>query len=87
MSQFADGGTFATKPYISGSSYIKKMSKYTAGSWEDLWTALYWNFIARHRDFFASQHRLSMMPKLLEKMSKEKRVKYQEMAQEYLRNN
>ena len=87
MSQFADGGTFATKPYISGSSYIKKMSKYKAGSWEDLWTALYWSFIAKRRDFFASQHRLSMMPKLLEKMSKEKRDMYREIAQEYFAKN
>ena len=34
MSQFADGGTFATKPYIGGSNYIKKMSNYPRGKWE-----------------------------------------------------
>ena len=28
MSQFSDGGLFATKPYISSSNYIKKMSNY-----------------------------------------------------------
>ena len=34
MSQFADGGLFATKPYISGSNYIMKMSNYKKGEWQ-----------------------------------------------------
>lgn len=86
MSQFADGGIFATKPYISGSSYLKKMSNYPTGDWEDLWTALYWNFIDEHRVFFSSNHRLSMMPKLFDKMSTEKRNYYYEIAKNFLQN-
>ena len=84
MSQFADGGIFATKPYISGSNYIKKMSDYTGGDWEEKWTALYWNFIASHRDFFTSNHRLSMMPRLFDKMEKKKKENYLKIAKEYL---
>jgi deoxyribodipyrimidine photolyase-related protein len=84
MSQFSDGGSFATKPYISGSSYLEKMSNYPQGNWNELWTALYWQFIADHSDFFASNHRLSMMPKLLDRMSKEKRSSYEKIAQTYL---
>ncbi len=88
MSQFADGGSFATKPYISGSNYIKKMSDYPKGTgeqnWEDVWTALYWNFIATHIDFFKSNHRLSMMPRLLEKMDIEKKRTHERIASEYL---
>jgi deoxyribodipyrimidine photolyase-related protein len=84
MSQFADGGIFATKPYISGSSYLKKMSDYPSGDWEEVWTALYWNFISKHKDFFLSNHRLSMMPRLLEKMSEEKQKRYQVVATKYL---
>ncbi len=84
MSQFADGGIFATKPYISGSSYLKKMSNYPPGSWEELWTALYWKFISDHKDFFLSNHRLAMMPRLLEKMSKEKQTQYHDSASAYL---
>ncbi len=87
MSQFADGGIFATKPYISGSSYLKKMSDYPVGDWEELWTALYWNFIETHSNFFISNHRLSMMPRLLEKMASEKRSHYKEIAREYLRGS
>jgi deoxyribodipyrimidine photolyase-related protein len=86
MSQFADGGLFATKPYISGSSYLRKMSNYSKGEWEELWTALYWNFIQTHTEFFSKNHRLSMMPKLLEKMSSEKRAYLQRIASDYLRD-
>ena len=84
MSQFADGGMFATKPYISGSSYIKKMSIQPSGPWEDLWTALYWNFIDTHKDFFLNNHRLSMMPRLLEKFTPDKRNYYLKLAKDYL---
>ncbi len=84
MSQFADGGSFATKPYISGANYIKKMSDFKAGDWETTWTALYWNFIATHQNFFLSNHRLSMMPRLLEKMEPEQRAKHQEIASAFL---
>ena len=84
MSQFADGGIFATKPYISGSNYIKKMSDYPGGDWEEKWTALYWNFIASHRDFFTSNYRLSMMPRLFDKMEQKKKKNYLKIAKEYL---
>ncbi len=84
MSQFADGGSFATKPYISGSSYLKKMSDYPPGYWEELWTALYWNFINTHSEFFSKNYRLSMMPKLLDKMSAEKKSTHLSLAEEFL---
>jgi deoxyribodipyrimidine photolyase-related protein len=84
MSQFADGGSFATKPYISGANYLKKMSDYPGGDWEDTWTALYWNFIHTHREFFTRNHRLSMMPRLLEKMAPEKKQDHLKRAQSYL---
>ncbi len=84
MSQFADGGSFATKPYISGSNYIKKMSDFPKGEWEETWTALYWNFINTHQDFFKSNHRLSMMPMLLEKMDPTKKAVHLETAKQQL---
>ena len=84
MSQFADGGSFATKPYISGANYIRKMSDYPAGDWENTWTALYWNFIHTHQEFFKQNHRLSMMPRLLEKMESVKKQQHFTRAQSYL---
>ncbi len=84
MSQFADGGSFATKPYISGSNYLTKMSDFKSGDWEETWTALYWYFIENHFEFFKTNHRLSMMPRMLEKMDPEKRSNHQKIAEEYL---
>ena len=45
MSQYADGGLITTKPYISGSNYIRKMSDYPEGEWCEIWNSLYWNFL------------------------------------------
>ena len=86
MSQFADGGSFATKPYISGANYIKKMSDYESGDWEKTWTALYWNFVSRHVETFKNNHRLSMMPKTLERMKEGTRQDHFERAQSFLNN-
>ncbi|NBC30142.1 MAG: deoxyribodipyrimidine photolyase, partial [Spirochaetes bacterium] len=84
MSQFADGGSFATKPYISGANYLKKMSDFPRGDWEATWTALYWSFIATHNDFFRSNHRLAMMPRLLDRMKEATRSAHLERAREFL---
>lgn len=73
MSQFADGGLMATKPYISGSNYILKMSDYQRGDWSDKWDALFWNFIDERRTFFLSNPRLSMMVHTFDKFSEEKK--------------
>ena len=62
MGLFADGGIFATKPYISGGNYIKKMSDYQdSKTWESLWTDLFWQFLLRHETFFNSNPRMSML--------------------------
>ena len=50
MSQFSDAGMMSTKPYISSSNYILKMSNYKRDSWCLTWDALYWNFIDQNRD-------------------------------------
>jgi len=61
MSQFSDGGIFATKPYISGSNYILKMSDYKKGDWCTVWDALYWRFISKQEWFFSKNPRLKLM--------------------------
>jgi deoxyribodipyrimidine photolyase-related protein len=73
MSQFADGGLMATKPYISGSNYVLKMSNHAKGSWQEAWDALFWRFIDNHRLFFQTNPRLNMMVRTLDKMPEEKR--------------
>lgn len=84
MSQFADGGSFATKPYISGANYIRKMSDFQRGDWEDIWTALYWTFIDNHIDVFKNNHRLSMMPRMLARMKDETRKAHLKTAKTFL---
>ena len=76
MSQFSDGGLMSTKPYISGSNYILKMSDYKKGDWCEIWDALYWNFINENRDFFRKNPRTSMMINMYDKKSKEVKTNY-----------
>ncbi|MDR9373931.1 MAG: cryptochrome/photolyase family protein [Schleiferiaceae bacterium] len=73
MSQFAEGGTFATKPYISGSNYLRKMSHYGKGAWCDVVDGLYWRFIDQKRDTFEANARMGMMLATLNKMDAEKK--------------
>jgi len=73
MSLFADGGTFATKPYIGGSNYISKMSNYKQGAWQATWDGLFWAFVMKHQAFFISNPRTSMLAYSLNKMSDEKK--------------
>jgi len=68
MSQYADGGRMTTKPYLSGSNYLRKQSHYPAGPWCAEWDALFWRFIWLHREVFAANPRMRMMASLAEKM-------------------
>lgn len=79
MSQFADGGTVATKPYISSANYIHKMSNYCkschynykakTGDKACPFNSLYWNFLMQHEKRLKGNRRMSMMYALLNKMS------------------
>ena len=84
MSQFADGGIFSTKPYISGSNYVRKMSDYPKGPWCEIWDGLFWSFIKKHETFFRSQYRLAMMARNLDRMAPETLVGHQRRAYEFL---
>jgi deoxyribodipyrimidine photolyase-related protein len=70
MSQFADGGSFTTKPYFSGSNYIRKMSDYPQGEWCTIWDNQFWAFLEKHQTFFAKNPRLSMLVGQIEKRKK-----------------
>jgi len=83
MGQYADGGSFATKPYISGSNYILKMSDFRKGNWCDVWDGLYWKFISKNRQFFSSNKRMSMMISMLDRMDNKKKERLFGMANEF----
>ena len=84
MSQNADGGAITTKPYFSGSSYVRKMSHYPRGEWCDVWDGLYWRWIWLHREELGSNPRWAMMCRMAEKMDDEKRQTHLHHAEAFL---
>ena len=84
MSQFADGGLMATKPYISGSNYLMKMSDYQKGDWQPVWDGLFWRFMHVHRDFFLKNPRLGMLVRTFDKMPDEKQKLHLNNAEQFL---
>lgn len=84
MTQFADGGLMTTKPYISGSNYLLKMSDFPKGEWTGIWDGLFWRFMHVHRDFFLQNPRLGMLVGTFDKMAKEKQEAHLQKAQAYL---
>ena len=79
MSQFADGGRMATKPYASGGAYIDKMSDYCKGCRYDRkkrvgedacpFTTLYWDFMARHEPTLGRNPRVAQQVRAAFKLS------------------
>ena len=71
MSQFADGGLVASKPYVSSGNYISKMSDYCSGCHYDVkaktgeracpFNLLYWHFIERNRERLQNNPRMSVI--------------------------
>jgi deoxyribodipyrimidine photolyase-related protein len=96
MSQYADGGIIATKPYVSSGSYINKMSNYCGSCHYNVkdklgekacpFNSLYWNFLDDKREYFAKNQRMSMMLALLNKMQPEELTKIKEKAQHIIEN-
>ncbi|WP_430592520.1 cryptochrome/photolyase family protein [Humidisolicoccus flavus] len=84
MSQFAAGDTATTKPYVSGSNYLRTMSDLPKGEWVADWDALYWAFIDEHRTVFASNPRANMVVALLDNMDTEKWRLHRERADRLL---
>lgn len=90
MSQYADGGIVATKPYISSANYIKKMSNYCDGcqynhkekTTENAcpFNSLYWNFLDDKKHHFENNNRMGMMLNLLKKIPSEDLKKIKQKA-------
>ena len=87
MGLFSDGGIFATKPYICGSSYFMKMMDFKKGDWCNIMDGLYWRFINKNRKFFLKNPRLSMMVKIFDKMKMERKKLILSEAEKFINNN
>jgi deoxyribodipyrimidine photolyase-related protein len=85
MSQFADGGLMSTKPYFSGSNYIIKMSDFRKGEWSTIWNSLYWRFVYKHKEYFQSNQRTTMMAMTLSKMDKKTLQGHIKLADQFLK--
>ena len=96
MSQWADGGIVATKPYVSAAAYIHKMSNYCDRCTYDKkkrvgedacpFNSLYWNFLDDKKQYFAKNNRMAMMLRLLEKIQVDDLVQIKERASQILKN-
>ncbi|EOR94999.1 Putative deoxyribodipyrimidine photolyase protein [Arcticibacter svalbardensis MN12-7] len=96
MSQFADGGTVGTKPYVSAAAYIDKMSHYCTscyyykakktGDRSCPFNSLYWNFYDKHEDKLAKNPRIGMMYNLWHKMQADTKAELLEQADYYLKH-
>ena len=96
MSQFADGGKIATKPYISSGSYVHKMGNYCENchynkkekTTKDAcpFNSLYWNFLDDKKEELSGNFRMGMMYSLLKKIPSEKLMEIKEKAAHIIAN-
>ena len=94
MSQFADGGLLASKPYAASGSYINRMSNYCGSCRYDVkqrtgsdacpFNALYWDFIARNRDKIGRNPRMAQMVRIYDKFNTTEQLRIGESAAAFL---
>lgn len=86
MSGFSDGGSITTKPYISSSNYIVKMSNdyKKSDSWCKIWDGLYWRFLDKYSHLFDTNPRMKMQIAMLKKMDKEKLENHLSIAEDFI---
>ena len=90
MSQYADGGVMASKPYIATGKYIQRMSNYCTGCQFDPalrtgpracpFTTLYWDFLLQHEESLAKNPRIVMQVRNLKRITAEEKEAIQEQA-------
>lgn len=90
MSQYADGGMLASKPYVATGKYIQRMSNYcdgcpynpaeSTGERACPFTTLYWDFLLRHTEALKGNPRMTMQLRNLDRLSDEQRKAIQSQA-------
>jgi deoxyribodipyrimidine photolyase-related protein len=94
MSQFADGGLVASKPYVSSGAYIDRMSDHCRGCGYDVgvktgpgacpFNLLYWDFVARHAERFRTNPRMAQIVRSWERMAPARQAAIREEASTFL---
>ena len=96
MSQFADGGKLASKPYVSTANYVNKMSNYCEGCHYSKnekigekacpFNSLYWNFFLVNSEKLGKNPRLGIVYKQLRDMDRDLLKEIQSQARKYIQN-
>ena len=96
MSQFADDGIIASKPYVSSGNYINKMGDHCKGCFYDVkakagpracpFNPLYWHFMDRHRERLARNPRIGMIYRSWDRMDADRRQALLDSAESLLEN-
>ena len=94
MSQFADGGLLASKPYAASGAYIDRMSDYCKSCQHEVkqrtgpkacpFNALYWDFISRHRSRIGGNPRMAQMVRTYDKFPADERRRIADSAATFL---
>jgi deoxyribodipyrimidine photolyase-related protein len=92
MSQFADGGVMASKPYAASGKYIQRMSDYCRGCRYDPavstgesacpFTTLYWDFLLRHEERLRANPRMLMQVRNADRLSPSQKTAIRNQAGE-----
>ena len=93
MSQYADGGLMASKPYVASGKYIERMGNHcqtcayrpsqATGELACPFTTLYWDFLGRHADTLARNPRMLMQLKNLHRLSESQREEIAQQAAQH----
>ena len=83
MSQYADGGLMTTKPYFSGSNYLKKQGLKIDADGAALFDALFWNFVDKHQERLRKNMRTAQMVANWNRMLPQKKAAHLERAASY----
>ncbi len=94
MALHADGGLVASKPYAASGAYIRRMSNFCGGCAYDAtvavgegacpFNALYWDFVARHRERFGGNARMPYVYANWDKMGEARQTALRDQAQAHL---
>ena len=91
MSQYADGGVMASKPYVATGRYIERMSNYCSGCRYDPgqstgdkacpFTTLYWDFLQRHERSLRANPRMGLQVRNLARLNDTERAAIRAQAE------
>ena len=86
MALYSDGGLTTTKAYAASSNYeMIKRSDYPKGEWQEIWDALYWNFIGEHLEKMRKMGRFGpIQAKFWERKSEEEKKKFRKIAKDFI---